>query len=401
MHFSQVPHETLISERYKILTKLGQGSNSCVYKALDLQTATFVSLKLLDPFLVQDAIAVERFERECQILRGLNHSGIVKVFDLSFSESQKMMVMEYFEGRDLKRFIKENPGLSSNRALEVFSKVVVILEECHRHGIVHRDLKPQNILINQDHDVKLVDFGVSKVSGMSDLTKTGTLIGTPEYMAPEMFLKSILDFRTDIYSLGCILFEMLNGVAPFVSTQVSQLIAQKLNPNSIFALERSIETPEWLHKIILKCLRLDPILRYQSCKELIQDLQSQEKALACFEVQKERAHCMKCKSELLPGFAFCYQCGTFQASLFSQGEWSLVIHECADPVSLSQFLGGLFKEIGQARFQKCLEKLPFFAAWSRGGYCAKSCQWNDLLQSQSSSVNIPSSRSLKFLPRWS
>ncbi len=360
MHFSHLSSETVVSDRFKILSKLGQGANSCVYKALDLKTSTFVSLKMLDPFLIQDPVALERFGRECEILRTMNHPRIVKVFDLVFSESHKMMVMEYFEGQDLKSFIKEQVDPEISRVVSIFTKILSTLEDCHSKNVVHRDLKPQNILINKNDEIKLVDFGVSKVSGMSDLTKTGTLIGTPEYMAPEMFLKSILDFRTDIYSLGCVLFEMLNGVAPFVSTQISQLLSQKLNPDSIFGLERLPKTPEWLHRVVLKCLRVDPILRYQNCKELLSDIQAQEKAMACLEVKKEKAHCMKCKSEMLPGFAFCYQCGAFQSSLFSQGDWALVIHECGDTERLGQFLGGIFKEVGPATFKKCLSKLPFF-----------------------------------------
>ena len=204
--YDALPHGFTIDNRYWVEGLLGKGRSSAVYRAFDAETSTQVSLKILDPFLSQDPVYLERFRREVSIIRSLSHPGIVKVYAFLKFQEFYVIVMEYFESRNGIAYLDRYGAMPVADFLDVAKKIVSAIESCHKVSVLHRDIKPQNVLISQNKDIKVVDFGISRVNTMSNLTKTGTILGTPEYMPPELFITGRSDTRSDIYSLGCVFF---------------------------------------------------------------------------------------------------------------------------------------------------------------------------------------------------
>ena len=202
-------------DQYQILGVVGEGVSATVYKALDTASQSLVALKVLSPHLQTDAITLERFKREIQITRLLNHPQIVSIYDLIRDGNETCLVMEYLEGQNLKDYIAAHQPLPVETIVSILRQALDVLSVCHAKNVIHRDLKPQNIIVGDGAAIRLVDFGIAKMTTASDLTQTGTSIGSPEYMAPELFAANTFDPRTDIYALGIIAFEMLAGTPPF------------------------------------------------------------------------------------------------------------------------------------------------------------------------------------------
>jgi len=208
--------------KYRLDSVIGRGRSAAVFKAQDSATNTWVAIKVLDPFLVQDPVSVERFKREALALRSLSHPNIISVYSMFDWEDSHCIAMEYFQGENLRVFLDKVGRLTVAQFLPMAGQLIEALETCHEKRILHRDLKPQNILVNERGELKLLDFGISKVNSMSDLTKTGTFLGTPEYMAPEMFSSSLSDGRVDIYGLGAVFYEMLAGKSASSAPEVTR-----------------------------------------------------------------------------------------------------------------------------------------------------------------------------------
>jgi len=299
--YDALPRGHAIAGRFVIQSVIGRGRTSAVYKALDGQTQTHVALKILDPFLAQEPTSVERFMREVRIIRSLDHPNVVKLYEFLRDGDSYVMCMELVDGLDGKAWAARFGRMPLADFLRVAKGMVAALEACHRVKVLHRDLKPQNILITADHHVKLVDFGISRVNTMSDLTKTGTILGTADYMAPELFLSTRADPRSDIYGAGAVLYELLAERPPYVAGSLSMLMTRhqsaEIEPLATFRAD----VPRWLEAIVLKCLRVDPNARYQSCYELLRDLERGEHALAAREDQDAPAPCLECKRPGIPG----------------------------------------------------------------------------------------------------
>ena len=256
--YDALPRTHRLAGRYVIEGPLGRGRSSVVYKALDVETETRVALKVLDPLLAHDAVAAERFVREAQILRSLNHPNVIKVYALLADGNWSVISMEYFEGADGKSYLERNGRMSIGDFLRVAQRLTSALDACHRLKVVHRDLKPQNILINERCDVKIVDFGISKMNTMSDLTRTGTVFGTPQYLAPELFRSSRADPRSDIYALGATYYEFLTGRPPYPAMSLGAVLTQQLRGEIEPLSSFRDDVPRWLSAVIFKCLRTDP-----------------------------------------------------------------------------------------------------------------------------------------------
>ncbi len=268
---------------YRILEKIGSGGMGDVFLAEDTKLERKVALKFLPPELSRDPDAKARFIHEAKAAAALNHPNIVTVYEIGEHEGQVFIAMEYVEGRTLKELITINRTPSTvNRipipeVLDIATQIASGLAAAHAKGIVHRDIKPANVMLTDEGAVKIVDFGLAKLKGLTRLTRSGTTLGTVAYMSPEQALGKDVDQRTDIWSLGVILFEMLTGRLPFAGEYDQAVIYAILNeePEPVTALRRGV--PPEMDRVLSKALAKNREERYQHADELLADLRRANK----------------------------------------------------------------------------------------------------------------------------
>ncbi len=268
----------IISNRYRILEELERGGMGIVYKAEDLKLKRKVVLKFLSPELTRDVEAKQRFIHEAQTASSIDHPNICTIHDfLETGEGQVFIVMEYYHGKTLKDLVKEK--ITLHEVVDIAIQIAKGLSSAHQKGIIHRDVKPANIMITEDGVVKILDFGIAKLRGKSGLTRTGITMGTVAYMSPEQAQGKDVDHRTDIWSFGVVLYEMLTGELPFKGEYEQAVIYSILNeePEPISSLQKHI--PSSLENIVNKCLQKDPLLRYRNMEEVLRDLHRAEDSL--------------------------------------------------------------------------------------------------------------------------
>jgi serine/threonine protein kinase/tetratricopeptide (TPR) repeat protein len=257
---------------YEILEKLGSGGMGVVYKARDIKLDRYVALKFLPPHLNSSDEEKHRFIHEAKAASALDHNNICTIHEIDeTNDGQLFIVMGYYDGTTLKEMIKQGP-LDIVEAINITTQIAQGLAIAHEAGITHRDIKPANIIITNRNEVKIVDFGLAKLGGWTQLTKTDTTIGTVAYMSPEQARGEEVDHRSDIWSLAVILFEMLAGESPFKADYEQAVIYSILNddPQPITGLRSGISLE--LEQILNKALQKDPDLRHQSCLDLLADL---------------------------------------------------------------------------------------------------------------------------------
>jgi TolB-like protein/predicted Ser/Thr protein kinase len=267
-----IPKGSLIAGKYRIIEEIGRGGMGIVYKAEDTKLQRTVALKFLPHQWTADAAARERFIHEAQAASALDHPNICTIHEIEETEDGRMYIaMAFYEGESLKEMIKREP-LESKEAINVAIQVAQGMTKAHQKGIVHRDIKPANILITNDGVAKIVDFGLAKLAGQVKLTREGTTIGTVAYMSPEQARGEAVDQRTDIWSLGVVLYEMLSGKLPFKGDYEQTLIHSilKTEPEPITKFRKDL--PSGLAQIIAKTLAKNPAARYESMDELVEDL---------------------------------------------------------------------------------------------------------------------------------
>lgn len=273
--------DKFLSSRYKIGELIGVGGMGAVYKAEDVSIGKTFAIKILQKELAEDPLALRRFEREAAAIGQLTHNNIVAVYEYGTTEdSSPYIVMDYLEGTGLDARLQDRVYLSPAEASSIFIQVADALEHAHDKGIVHRDVKPSNIILTGPDDLKLVDFGIAKVLPEGDkttmgTTQTGELVGSPWYMSPEQCTGKPVDGRSDIYSLGCVLYEALTGKPPFTGDNPVQIILHHVNdpPERPSLRYSSLDIPEDLEYIVLRCLEKSPDDRYQSARDLKADLE--------------------------------------------------------------------------------------------------------------------------------
>jgi serine/threonine protein kinase len=270
---------TTFARRYQIIEDLGRGGMGRVYKVFDTEVQEKMALKLLHPDIAADERTIERFRNELKLARAISHRNVCRMFDLGREEGTYYITMEYVSGEDLKSLIHRIGALPVGKAVSIGKQVCEGLSEAHRLGVVHRDLKPQNVMIDREGNARIMDFGIARSLTARGMTGAGVMIGTPEYMSPEQVDGKEADPRSDIYSLGIILFEMLTGHLPFegdtpLSVAVKQKSERPPDPRSINA-----QIPDELGRIILKCLEKPKEKRYQSSDEILTELARIEKEL--------------------------------------------------------------------------------------------------------------------------
>jgi tetratricopeptide (TPR) repeat protein len=271
-------HESFRSGRYRIQGKLGAGGMGAVYEAEDTQLNQKVAIKVVrSQELDEESLA--RFERECQTMSMLSHPNIVSVLDSGRKGDTPFIVMEFIAGQSLKEFISSQPGrrIDPSLALEITRQIGHALQHTHSRGVLHRDIKPHNIMIDANQQAKLADFGIAKKQGLLTLTQTGDVVGTAAYMAPEQALGEIFDARSDLYSLGCVLYEMLAGQPPFPGDNIARVIFSHINDIPSLPRRVAMEISPALEEMIFKLLAKDPSQRYQSADEILEAIDHVEK----------------------------------------------------------------------------------------------------------------------------
>lgn len=369
-----------LTDRYTVERLIGRGRSSAVYRAIDESAGTPVALKVLDPFLSQEEVSVERFRREVQIVRSLEHPNIIEVLDFLHVGGLYVICMELVEGDDLKTHLQRRGPLKLEEFLRLAPLVLSAVSTCHREGVLHRDIKPQNLLLDAHGEVRLADFGISKINTMSDLTKTGSVIGTPEYMAPELFRSGRADPRSEIYALGAVFYELLAGVPPLAGTSLTSVMTQQLDSAvEPLSLHRP-DVPDWLDAVILRCLALDPDQRYQSPDEVETELRRAERALAVYQHRSRPARCLACGEEMVPGLVFCQDCGKFTREVFEPGPFHVILYRADEPGLLRDCLDRLYPGIPRWRSRIRLQLTPsvLFSGLSRG---AADSLYNELAAS--------------------
>ncbi len=273
---------------YRITDKLGEGGMGVVYRAEDTKLERTVALKFLASHLVGDDEGRERFLREAKAAAALDHNNICTVYEIDKAEGQTFLAMAFIAGQSLKDKIAERP-LKLDEALDLAIQTARGLEAAHKKGIVHRDIKPANLMLTEEDTVKIMDFGLAQLAGRTKLTKSGSSLGTPAYMSPEQTLGDKTDHRSDIWSLGVVLYEAVTGQLPFKGDVEAALAYSIVNeePEPLTALRTGL--PVELDRIVGKALAKDPNDRYQHVDELLVDLRSLRKGLESGSVKSVSA----------------------------------------------------------------------------------------------------------------
>lgn len=277
----------IVGGNYEIIERIGSGGMSIVYRARHLLLQREVALKILMPGRVLDSAAVSRFQQEAESASRLNHPGIVRVDEFGVDEKSNLpyLVMEYAQGECLSELIKKEGQLSPDLVREIVLKLADALESAHQSGVVHRDLKPSNVILSglngddfSNLRVRIVDFGIAKINsedGKRGVTKTGEIFGSPDYMSPEQCLGKPLDKGADIYSLGCVIYEMLTGAPPFRTESPLQTIMLQVGETSVDMSRVPVSPP--LPSIILKCLEKERQNRFESMAEIAAVLREEKR----------------------------------------------------------------------------------------------------------------------------
>ncbi len=258
----------IIGGRYRLDSIIGYGGMTTVYRAFDLRLNRFVALKVLHHYLADSPEFVQRFRRESEVLTKLRHPGIVQIYEVGEADGQLYMALEYVDGGSLADKIRSGP-LPIDAAVEIVRQIGSALAYVHKHGIVHRDLKPSNILFARDGRVLLSDLGSGIRPGESPLTQTGTIVGTPVYMSPEQAQGGRLDARSDIFSLGVVLYQLVTGQMPFAANRPRETLLSIVHdpPPPVHKFRPDVSS--YLEAVILRALAKDPAERFQTTDEFV------------------------------------------------------------------------------------------------------------------------------------
>ena len=262
----------VFSNRYRIERELAHGGMAEVYLARDESLDRLVALKALFPEYAREPSFVERFRREAQAAANLNHPNIVAIYDWGQESGTYFIVMEYVEGRSLRDLIRSEGRLEPGQAADITAEIASALAFAHRSGVVHRDVKPGNVLLTRSGTVKVTDFGIARAGTSDGLTQTGSVMGTATYFSPEQAQGLAVDGRSDVYSVGVVLYELVCGVAPFVAESPVSVAYKHVREEPIPPSQRNPEVPAALEQIIMSALAKDPEHRYQSADDLRADL---------------------------------------------------------------------------------------------------------------------------------
>ncbi len=264
---------TVFADRYEIVSEIARGGMADVYLARDSKLDRPVALKVLSPELSRDPAFVERFRREAQAAASLNHPNIVGIFDWGQEHGTSFIVMEYIDGQTLRDLIHHEGTVAPGQVADIGADIAAALSFAHKNGVVHRDVKPGNVLITTAGQVKVTDFGIARAGGSNDaLTRTGAVMGTATYFSPEQAQGLAVDGRSDVYSLGVVLYEMATGEPPFTGDSPVSTAYKHVRQPVIRPSQKVPSIPPELERVVMTCLAKEPVDRYQSADDLRADL---------------------------------------------------------------------------------------------------------------------------------
>ncbi|HKW97150.1 MAG TPA: protein kinase [Bryobacteraceae bacterium] len=270
----------VLGERYEILKALGEGGMGTVYKARDRELDRLLALKVIRSELAGRQDVLKRFKQELILARQVTHKNVIRIFDLGMADGRKFITMDFIEGRDLRNLLSERGKLPPSEAVGIIRQICQGLEAAHTEGVVHRDLKPQNIMVDAAGRVWVMDFGLARSMEAAGLTRTGALMGTPDYMSPEQARALKVDARSDLFSLGIIFYEMLTGQLPFQADTMMGTLIKRVNEPAVPPNVVDPSIPQNLSDVIMKCLAVDVEKRYQTTGEILAGLGAASTATA-------------------------------------------------------------------------------------------------------------------------
>ncbi len=285
-----------VGPRYRLVRMLGRGGMGAVYQAYDNELRRDVALKALLPEVAENASMLERFKREIQISSTITHRNVLRVFDLGQGPGIRFLTMEFVEGENLAELMKREGRLPVDRIERILRQVCQGLGAAHERNVLHRDLKPANVMIDREDRVLLTDFGIAKSAEQTGLTQAGEIMGTPHYMSPEQVKGEPVDVRSDIYSLGVMLYEMATGQVPYGGNTVYEVMIQRVQKDPRPAVELNPDLPPYLQNLIQRCMAMHKEDRYASTDELVADL---DKALETGRIPAMRRSSLRRRIEVL------------------------------------------------------------------------------------------------------
>jgi eukaryotic-like serine/threonine-protein kinase len=270
---SGIARDTLIDGRYRVIRRLGSGGMADVYCAEDMQLGRQVALKLLYRRFAEDSEFVERFRREASSAAGLQHPNVVQVYDRGEWDGTYYIAMEYLTGRNLKQVVRDHGALEPALAVDLVIQILKAARFAHRRGIVHRDIKPHNVIVDDDGRAKVTDFGIAR-AGTSDMTETGSIMGTAQYLSPEQAQGHPVDSRADLYSIGIVLYELLTGAPPFDAESPVTIALKQVTEQPVPPMQLNPAVSPALDAVVMRALRKEPGERFQDADAFIAALES-------------------------------------------------------------------------------------------------------------------------------
>ncbi len=264
----------ILGKRYEITEKIAQGGMSVVYKALDLNLNRYDAIKVLNQEFASNKEILERFKQEANAVAFLSHPNIVNIYNVGSEDNIHYIVMEYVKGDTLKEIIRAKGHLSNEETLNYSYQIARALESAHNSNIIHRDIKPQNIIVTKDGLVKVTDFGIAKHSDSATITNSGKIIGSAHYFSPEQARGNMTDQRSDIYSLGITMYEMVTGSVPFDAESPITIALKHMQEALPSPRKLNSKVSDGLEKVIMRATEKNPIERYQKIEDLMTDMRA-------------------------------------------------------------------------------------------------------------------------------
>ena len=265
--------KNVVANRYEVVQHIGHGGMADVFLAIDTILNRHVAIKILRSDQSTDAISILRFEREAQAATTLAHPNIVEIYDVGEYKNHHYIVMEYVAGKTLKKVIRDRAPLLNLEAVDTMKQLTSAVAEAHKRGIIHRDIKPQNVIVKSDGSLKILDFGIATAKGSAQLTQANNVMGSVHYLAPELAKGEPASPQSDIYALGIVFYEMLTGDVPFKADQAVQIALQHMREPMPSVRKANPNVPQSVENIIIRATAKNPRLRYQSCDEMLKDLE--------------------------------------------------------------------------------------------------------------------------------